>query len=108
MSALPASSSSSPTGGTGPASSRSTARAESTSAAGQMMPGRDSGYKTRMTAPQEPLPDLDQDVEQGQDEEQNQNQDPEPSTSDGVIATEQELDPEGTEPAAYLDGDPGQ
>ena len=61
-----------------------------------------------MTTPQEPLPDLDQDVEQDQDEEPNQDQNPEPSTSDGVIPTERELDPEGTEPAAYLDEDPGQ
>ena len=54
-----------------------------------------------MTTPQEPLPDLNQ------DEEQNQGQNPEPATSDGVIPTERELDPEGTEPAAYLDGDLG-
>jgi hypothetical protein len=66
------------------------------------------GYETGMTTPQEPLPDLDQDVEQGQDEEQSQDQNPEPSTSDGVIPTEQELDPEGKESAAFLDGDPGQ
>jgi len=37
----------------------------------------------------------------------NQDQNPEPATSDGVIPTERELDPEGTEPAAYLDGDLG-
>jgi len=59
-----------------------------------------------MTTPQEPLPDLDQDQDQGQ--EPNQDQDDEASTADGVIPAEHELDPEGTEPTAFLDGDSGQ
>jgi len=54
------------------------------------------------TTPQEPRPDL------APDEEQNQDPNPESSKSDGVIPTERELDPEGTEPDAYRDGDPGQ
>jgi hypothetical protein len=59
-----------------------------------------------MTTPQEPLPDLDQDQDQGQ--EPNPDRNDETSTADGVISTEHELDPEGTEPTAYLDGDSGQ
>lgn len=59
-----------------------------------------------MTTPQEPLPDLDQDQDQGQEPSPDRNH--ETSTADGVIPAEHELDPEGTEPTAYLDGDPGQ
>jgi hypothetical protein len=59
-----------------------------------------------MTTPREPLPDLDQDQDQGQ--EPNRDQNDKTSMAGGVVPAEHELDPEGTEPTAYLDGDSGQ